>query len=315
MKHLILVIITTLFSSFAYSQAQTTSENKIENNTTAEAVDFQKNLSEAVISEKDVLDDTSKVRAKISEEAISGSEVSVDTLEAQKKRIENLEKENRALNDSIKKNTQLFEALSSLSNRLNLDDDGNKKERVQLGLSFAYGELYDEDKSEYRMPAINPFDSTLVYQNLDGRFVLVSTTMTVSPFLYADWLPSKDKIEASRTKRMIVPKKIFWWLFENSGASININFLEIATGNSEQSFNQIVEGGIGYSLRINKNIYFSFSRELKFINSLNDSFNEGEPIYLNGQKIANINELDVADQNYYHTKTLLHWSSRIIVNF
>ena len=76
-----------------------------------------------------------------------------------------------------------------------------------MGLSFAYGELYDEDKSEYRMPAINPFDSTLVYQNLDGRFVLVSTTMTVSPFLYADWLPSKDKIEASRTKRMLLPMR------------------------------------------------------------------------------------------------------------
>lgn len=91
--------------------------------------------------------------------------------------------------------------------------------------------------------------------------------------------------------------------------------MEIATGESQQSFNQIVEGGIGYSIRLNKNIYWSLTRELKFHSSLNDSFIEGEPIYVQGKKIGSIDEVNSNDQDYYHNSSLLHWSMRLIVNF
>jgi len=235
-------------------------------------------------------------------------------INAQEKTLEEYKVENEALKDSIAKTTQLVDAISTLNKRLNRDFDGDKKERVQLGLSFAYGELSDSDLPRFRTPSINPLDSTLVYQQLDGRFILVSTTMTVTPFLYADWI-TKTRVGLVESDKGYKLKNVGLWLVENSGFSVNINFLEIATGNSEQSFNQIVEGGIGYSIRLNKNIYWSFSRELKFLNSLNDSFVEGDPIILNGQKIGSINELDIENQNYYHSKTLTHWSSRLIINF
>ncbi|MBK8955790.1 MAG: hypothetical protein IPM34_09555 [Saprospiraceae bacterium] len=138
--------------------------------------------------------------------------------------------------------------------------------------------------------------------------------MTITPFLYADWIATA-RSNIKPTTKCRKWKKAGLWLLENSGFSVNINFLEIATGSSQQSFNQIVEGGIGYSIRLNKNIYWSFSRELKFLNSLNDSFVEGEPIIVNGNKIGSIDEIDIDDQDYYHNKTLLHWSTRLIVNF
>lgn len=228
--------------------------------------------------------------------------------------VEELLIENQALKDSIANSTKLVDAVSTLNKRLNRDFDGDKKERVQLGLSFAYGELSSDDLFRYRLPTINPLDSTLAFQELDGRFILVSTTMTITPFLYADWVASARSNIKSDTKYKKL-KKSFLWLLENSGFSVNINFLEIATGSSQQTFNQIVEGGIGYSVRLNKNIYWSFSRELKFINSLNDSFVEGEPIFVDGRKVGSIDEVELDDQDYYHNKTLQHWSSRIIVNF
>jgi len=221
-----------------------------------------------------------------------------------------LKNEIQILKDSISNTTKLVDAVSTLNKRLNRDFDGDKKERVQLGLSFAYGEIYGDDLLDYKLPTISPNDSTLANQNLDGRFVLVSTTMTVTPFLYADWI---SNIKSSNKSNTLT--NIGLYLLENSGFSVNINFLEIATGSNQQSFNQIVEGGIGYSIRLNKNIYFSLTRELKFLESLNDSFVEGEPILLEGNKIASINEIPRPNQNYYHNNTFLHWSMRLIVNF
>ncbi len=228
--------------------------------------------------------------------------------------FEELKAENQKLKDSIANTTKLVDAVSNLNKRLNRDFDGDKKERVQLGLSFAYGQLTKDDKSRYKLPIINPQDSTLNFQQLDGRFVLVSTTMSVTPFLYADWITEARGKITSKTKAKGL-KRTGLWLLENSGFSVNINFLEIATGSSQQSFNQIVEGGIGYSIRLNKNIYFSLTRELKFLKALNNSFVEGEPIYVNGIKIGSIDEINTDDQDYYYNSTLLHWSSRIIVNF
>ncbi|MBP6237849.1 MAG: hypothetical protein KA270_07015 [Saprospiraceae bacterium] len=236
----------------------------------------------------------------------------IDELKAET--IDELKAENQVLKDSIANTTKLVDAISTLNNRLNRDFDGDKKERVQLGLSFAYGELTKDDLPRYKLPSINPVDSLLAYQQLDGRFILVSTTMTVTPFLYSDWISTtRSNIKAETKNRKL--KKVGLWILENSGVSVNINFLEIATGSSQQSFNQIVEGGIGYSIRLNKNIYWSLSRELKFLNSLNDNFVEGKPIYVNGNKIGSIDEIDTGDQDYYHNKTLLHWSTRLIVNF
>jgi len=220
----------------------------------------------------------------------------------------------KLLQDSIDNNSKLVNAVSTLNKRLNRDFDGDKKERVQLGLSFAYAQLSKKDLDRYKVPVLNQLDSTLSFQKLDGRFILVSATMTITPFLYADWLQhAKQKID-EKTKHKNF-KKVGYWLLENSGFSVNINFLEIATGSNQQSFNQNVEGGIGYSVRLNKNIYLSLSRELKFFNSLNDNFIEGDPIYLNGSKIGSISELSTDNTDYYHNNTLTHWSTRIIVNF
>lgn len=240
------------------------------------------------------------------------------TLEEQIEQLTKLVKDKdvtiKELRDSTKINTSFLDSITELSSRLNRDFDGDKKERVQLGLSFAYGEIQKDDKPRFRLPTISPSDSILVYQNLDGRFVLVSTTMTVTPFLYSDWIKTvKNNMDTSSKARNW--KRAGLWLLENSGFSVNINFLEIATGESQQSFNQVVEGGIGYSLRLNKNIYFSLTRELKFLNSLNDSFEEGDPILLDGNKIGSIDELSINDQDYYHNSSLLHWSMRLIINF
>lgn len=137
--------------------------------------------------------------------------------------IKTQQEELSVLNESNSNNTKFIDAVSTLSSRLNRDFDGDKKERVQLGLSFAYGELSKNDKDRFRLPTIMPLDSTLRYQRLDGRFVLVSTTMTVTPFLYSDWIKKvRSSLSVNSKGRKI--KYFGLWLIENSGFSVNINF-------------------------------------------------------------------------------------------
>ncbi len=249
-------------------------------------------------------------------------------LEQEKIKSEQLESQLKSLQDSIDNSTRFLNKLGKLSNGINNDFNGDKGERVQLGISFAYGELSNADKEKYRLPTISPMDSTLQYQSLVGRFVLLSTSITISPFLYSDWLDvAKDNIDLgvnlyrSSSDSTAAPikyrrmKKSGLWLLENSGFSININFLQISTGNGSPTFDQIIEGGIGYSMRLNKNIYWSISRDLKFQSALNDFFVEGEPIMYNGGKVSSISEIQRSDQNYFHNNILLHWSFRFIVTF
>ncbi len=211
-------------------------------------------------------------------------------------------------------NQTLLEAISELDTKFNKEYELDKKDKVQLGISFAYGELSQDDTYRFKLPTIDPLTKSLRFQQLDGQFILVSATMTVTPFLGASWI-TENKMKIDDSTKCKNWKKLGLWIAENSGIAININFLEIAPGNSKQKFNQIVEGGIGMSFRLSKNIYYSFSRELKFHTALNDAFVEGEPIYLDGQMITSIDQLDTSEQDYYHNKTLQHWSSRIIVNF
>lgn len=211
--------------------------------------------------------------------------------------------------EDIKSYIEYYKALKKL---LDPDMAQDKKERVELGLSFAFAAMNEENSLLYRVPTIDPVDQKLRYQPLDAWFVLISTTMTVSPFLYSETVQDFRKKAEAENKQM---GRVFWWWLERSGISVNVNFYQLNEQSKNRSFNKIVEGGLGYSFRLNKSIYASVTREIKFFNALNDSFREGEQIIVNKEPVGNISQLNTASQDYFHTKSLLHWSYRLIINF
>lgn len=188
------------------------------------------------------------------------------------------------------------------------------RERVQLGISFGFGRIENKDNNSFVSPSIDPVDSILLLQPLDRNVLVLSASVVVTPFLHSDWI-ADQRLPKDPSNGLDKFKNAGLWLLENSGFGLNINLLQISTDVNQPTLAPSLGGGLNYSLRLSPNIYFGVGKEVMFQRVLKESFAEGEPIYLEGQKIASINQIEGQGDEYFFTKAFSYWTTRVTISF
>jgi hypothetical protein len=217
---------------------------------------------------------------------------------------------------------------------------------VSAGISLAYRKIFSNFQHSYQSASISPIDSTLKLTNLDLEAVVLSTSIVVCPWVNSKELLAvidsnsselrrlrQEKRQQKRTDkradsiddvrqdnkaiRRLMVNQAFCKLVQNFGFTANINMLDFSQAQNASVFNKSIEGGIGFSLRLSPNIHISYTNELIFSQQLRDDIKsqENKKIYLNGQVVNSISQLDVNNLNYYVTKNLIAHSFRIIIVF
>ncbi len=175
-----------------------------------------------------------------------------------------------------------------------------------------------------------------------GENVLTATTQNntstseINPFLVFESIGSlKDEIQKlksanendpqirvlKRTKRkirrLIFLKYFIDYFVDRVSINANLNLIEFSSAQQELSFNKSLEGGLGVSYMLNKNLYIGGNYDVFFSRQLHSHLKqlEGQQITNQGSTISSSSELDPENNDLFLTKNINGFSLKIIATF
>ena len=112
-------------------------------------------------------------------------------------------------------------------------------------------------------------------------------------------------------------KNLILKFVRNIGFAANIDIAEFNRSQNEFLFNKNLEGGLGFSLRLNENIHVSFNNDLLFSRQLRQHIKDrvGKRLFIDGKIVTSNSELDPEDDNIFITKTVIARATRLVITF
>jgi hypothetical protein len=164
-------------------------------------------------------------------------------------------------------------------------------------------------KSEEKVDFLDPFLSGVYLDSVGNRTLQVNKSKDKSAWLISAVLgitPGRnlEKDESSTFGHFIRSRSTF---------ILNVNLSTLA--NSKNSFNERIEGGIGYGLEIHNRFAMGVTLERVFNRALHEKIRdelEGQALILDGQPVL---ELDENDDQLFRDQDLTAWSFKFILYY
>jgi hypothetical protein len=172
--------------------------------------------------------------------------------------------------------------------------DANR--RFGFGLSIGLRTIPEAGKSGVLLDAaINPVDSTLIFDTRDKHDITLSGVVTVFPW-------------ARRTKKNIVDKVV-----RGFGFIVNVNIANFAQ-QSVGVFNQRIEGGGGLTYRLCREMALAATYERVAARRLRSAYDVfiNKPLLIDGKPLTNI---DISDNRFFVDDYLAAWSIKYVFFF
>ena len=226
-----------------------------------------------------------------------------------------------------------LDELTTSIDDLKLKLDKLSSKTVRFGLSIGYRQVQPRyiDNGDYQSASISPLDTTLRLENLDGGAFLISTSVVITPFINAEWVDAglgRARMAADSNKKYnrfdkeyvkgVWLKKAMFNFINNIGVQANLNLIDFTKAQEQFTFNNSVEGGLGLAYRLSDKVYFSVHNELFFSRQLRRSLKESAGTKIidhEGNLVTSIEQLDIKNNNYFTTKSILGLVYRIIIVF
>lgn len=118
-------------------------------------------------------------------------------------------------------------------------------------------------------------------------------------------------------RRLVFARSLIDYLVDRISLNANLNLIEFSNAQTDFAFNRSLEGGLGVSYMLNRNIYIGINWDVFFSRQLTDHLKEFEnrQLHINGEVITTFNDEDIENNNLFITRNINGISFKIITSF